>query len=229
MSINQKVGHLNLQYTMFKRFLEIMLHRLSIPWWWMFCSLSRVRYDPSWRFLGVPRIYTCHGRGTILIGRSFIVCSRMRSNSIGVIQPVLLRCGPAARLIIGNHVGISGCTISASKSIEIGNHVLIGSGCLITDSDAHPVDPSLRRSGESFAVGRKPIRIEDDVFIGARVIILKGVTIGQGSVIGAGAVVSSDVPPYCIAAGNPAKIIGHVKRDGNDMVESLVITEREKT
>jgi len=112
--------------------------------------------------------------------------------------------------MIGNNVGISGCTISASVSITIGNHVLVGSGAIITDGDAHPVDPDERRTGMTGV--RAPVVVEDDVFIGARSIILKGVTIGRGSVIGAGAVVARDVPPYSVAVGNPARIVGNSRR-----------------
>jgi acetyltransferase-like isoleucine patch superfamily enzyme len=57
----------------------------------------------------------------------------------------------------------------------------------------------------------KPIVIEDDVFIGARVIVTKGVLIGRGAVVGAGAVVTKDVPPFSVVAGNPAKVIRYLK------------------
>jgi len=83
--------------------------------------------------------------------------------------------------------------------------VLIGSGCLITDSDAHPIDPDERRLGRGGL--SKPIVIEDDVFIGARASILKGVSIGKGAVGGAGTVVTHDVAPRSRVAGNPMKVI----------------------
>ena len=118
--------------------------------------------------------------------------------------------GHGARVEIGDNVGISGCTISAGKSIIIGNNVLIGSGAVITDGDAHPIDPIERRNGGRGE--RKPVVIGDDVFIGARAIILKGVTVGVGSVIGAGAVVAKDVPPYSVAVGNPARVVGDSRR-----------------
>ncbi len=74
------------------------------------------------------------------------------------------------------------------------------------DTDAHPLDPGARMRGES--VQGKPVQIDDDVFIGTRAIILKGVHIHQGAVIGAGAVVARDVPPFAVVAGNPAKVVG---------------------
>lgn len=86
---------------------------------------------------------------------------------------------------------------------------MIGSGVLITDSDAHPIHPQDRDINSK--IKTSPINIEDEVFIGARSIILKGVTIGKGSVIGAGSVVTKSIPPMVIAAGNPAKIITEIR------------------
>lgn len=83
---------------------------------------------------------------------------------------------------------------------------MIGSGCLITTTDSHPIHWEARRLNTE-PPASAPVIIEDDVFIGARSIVLKGVTIGQGAVIGAGSVVTKSIPPRVIAAGNPAKVI----------------------
>ena len=102
---------------------------------------------------------------------------------------------------------MSGCSITAEERISIGNRVTIGSGVLIMDTDAHSIVPGERKSG----LGRTaPIIIEDDVFIGARAIVLKGVHVGRGAVIGAGAVVVNDVATMTIVGGNPARTIGTV-------------------
>ena len=133
------------------------------------------------------------------------------SNSVGLIQPCVFNISaPGSHIQIGNNVGVSGSTICAAQSITIGNNVLIGSGCLITDTDAHPIEWSERRKGSIKKVGVAPIVIGDDVFIGARSIVLKGVNIGERAVIGAGSVVVKDVPAGCIVAGNPARLIGSV-------------------
>lgn len=95
----------------------------------------------------------------------------------------------------------------------IGNNGLIGSGYLITDSDACPIDSDARIQNLPNTTKQSPVEIEDDVFIGARSIILKGVKIGKGSIVGAGSVVSSDVPAYSIVAGNPAKFIRKITID----------------
>lgn len=195
-----------------KKFILSLLYMPYMPRDIIFCFIKGLKWRTDWRFFGLPYI-SVRGRGSsITIGHKFKACSNVKHNSLGVFQRVIIKTvGHAAKIVIGNNVGVSGCTISAANSITIGDHVLLGSGCLITDSDAHPVDPDERRSGGG---GRSaPIVIEDDVFIGARAIILKGVTIGKGSVVGAGSVVTKSVPPYSVVAGNPARIVGDSRRN----------------
>lgn len=110
---------------------------------------------------------------------------------------------------IGDNVGISSSSIWAFKRISIGNNVNIGADCIIMDSDAHSLNFEDRRDGKLDKQNRKsrPIVIEDDVLIGTRSIILKGVIIGARSIIGAGSVVTSNVPSDEIWAGNPAKFV----------------------
>ncbi len=188
-------------------YIKVLWQFLLIPRNWLFCVLNGIGYHTSWRFYGLPFIQTYFYRGKIEIQEGFVARSAVESNSIGVFQKVILKSEPGALIRIGSNVGISGSTISASTEIIIGNNVLIGSGCLITDSDAHPIDPIARIQNIPNATKQSPIEIEDDVFIGARSIILKGVRIGKGSIVGAGSVVSADVPPNCIVAGNPARMI----------------------
>ena len=186
---------------------------------YVFCRMKGLPWQSSWTFWGIPFVQLTKG-SKIEIGSNFIAGSLSQCNSIGVFQKVILKTNaPEAALIIGHHVGISGSSIAASERIEIGNYVLIGSGCLITDSDAHPVDPEERRCGGRTKT--RPIVIEDDVFIGARSIVLKGVRIGKGSVIGAGSVVTKDVLEYSIVAGNPARIVGSA-RPGKSVQPSML-------
>lgn len=178
---------------------------------WLFCRWHGFNWDPGWRLRGLPLVQRAGAGSRISIGRAFNACSDPRHNVLGVFQRVVIKTsGVGACVVIGNDVGISGCTISAARSITIGDRVLIGSGCLITDGDAHPIDPAARRAGSAGAVA--PVVIEDDVFIGARAIILKGVTIGRGSVVGAGSVVTKSVPAFSVAAGNPARVVGSSRR-----------------
>jgi len=177
----------------------------------IYCQIVGLKYNYTWQFYGLPvickpRIWVKDRNKSIVIGDNFIANSRFSSNSIGSFQPVLLNARfPQAKIIIGNNVGISGCTIKAVELVKIGDNVLIGSGALISDNDSHPLFPGDRN--DETKIKHKPIIIEDDVFIGARAIINKGVTIGKGAVVAAGAVVTKDVPPFMIVGGNPAKII----------------------
>lgn len=120
---------------------------------------------------------------------------------------------------IGNDVGISSACLWAKEKIIIGNNVNIGGDCIIMDNDAHNLDYRIRNSKmlneegisiDSITATSKPIYIEDDVLIGTRCIILKGVTIGARSIIGSGSVVTKSIPADCIAAGNPCKIIKYI-------------------
>lgn len=106
-------------------------------------------------------------------------------------------------VIIGNRSDVGLYCVAPSGTI-IGNYVMMGPECMIF-TDAHKFDKEkLIYKGMT---DRKKVIIEDRAWIGARCIILPGVTIGKGSTIGAGSVVTKDVPPYCLAAGNPAKVI----------------------
>lgn len=116
---------------------------------------------------------------------------------------------------IGDNVGISSACLWAKKSIIIGNNVNIGGDSIIIDTDSHPHNYLHRRNEYKKILGKEytniipsePIEIGDDVWIGARCIILKGVHIGARSIIAAGSVVVKDVPSDVVAGGNPCKVI----------------------
>lgn len=111
-----------------------------------------------------------------------------------------------AMLAIGNNVGMSSTRIRVHESVTIGDNVKIGGCVLITDTNGHPMDYVARRSSNE-GTKSAPVVIEDDVWVGAHCIILKGVTIGARSIIGAGSVVTKCIPADCVAAGNPCKVI----------------------
>lgn len=182
-------------------------HMLTFPKEYFYLKSKLGYVDASWRFKGQPIIQK-HKDAQIRIGKRVKAYSKAKYNEIGMSQAVFLHALSAGALIsIGDEVGMSGCTISGNR-ITIGNKVLIGSGVLITDSDAHPIHPDQRQ--DVSLTKTKPIVIEDDVFIGARAIILKGVTIGRGAVIGAGSVVTANVEAMTIVAGNPARSIRRI-------------------
>jgi acetyltransferase-like isoleucine patch superfamily enzyme len=110
-------------------------------------------------------------------------------------------------LIIGDNTGIGhACSFTIGKKISIGRHCRIGGNVWIFDSPGHPADPVARMAGSPVADDEvKPVMIEDNVWIGQKAIIMPGVTIGQGSIVAAGAVVMVNVPPNTMVAGNPAR------------------------
>lgn len=129
-----------------------------------------------------------------------------------------------AILKIGHNTGISSSCIWVKQKILIGNDVKIGADCILMDTDAHNLDYKIRKDKRKNENGRSidvltakalPIIIEDDVLIGTRCIILKGVTIGARSIIGSGSVVTKSIPSDCIAAGNPCRVIRFINQDGN--------------
>lgn len=123
-----------------------------------------------------------------------------------------------ANVCIGENTGIGGGTIlSISSKLIIGNNVLISYDCLITDHNSHSIDPQIRAKDMGNVLNGNPkswegvktneIEINDNAWIGAKSIILKGVVIGKNSIIAAGSVVTKSVPENSIVAGNPATII----------------------
>jgi len=156
-------------------------------------------------FNGRPYLYCLPG-SRIVIGDRVCLNSSLRSNPIGVSRPVSLRTMRfGAEIHLGKAVGLSGVSICAAQRVEIGEGTFVGADTIIFDNDFHapkgdwgwgPFDPE----------NPKPVKIGRGVFIGARAIILKGVTIGDRAIIGAGAVVTKDVPERSIAAGNPARV-----------------------
>ena len=121
-------------------------------------------------------------------------------------------------LEIGNNVLVNAATlIDCCHEIRIEDDVLISFECIIADGDSHCLDPSRRardlpawragREKDWTGIGGAPVVIRRGAWIGARAIILKGVTVGQGSIVGMGSVVTKDVPEMTIVAGNPARVI----------------------
>ena len=146
------------------------------------------------------------------IGDNFYFSNARKLNPICRNVRGSVRIEKKAELIIGNNVAISSACIWVHEFVKIGNNVRIGGDCLIIDSDCHSLDYMDRRNNVSDKrnTKNKGIIIEDDVMIGARCIILKGVVIGARSIIGAGSVVTSAIPSDCVVAGNPARIIRRI-------------------
>lgn len=174
---------------------------------WATLAVSRATVAPKVTAIGRPIVCLAEG-SSIEIGSGTTLISRAPNTPLGVARPVILRTlRPGARMVIGEHTGLSGATICASISVTIGNRVLMGADVLIADTDFHPVDMVPRRFEPESRAAAAPVVIGDDVFLGARSIILKGVEIGAGTVVGAGAVVTSSLPPGVVAGGVPCRVL----------------------
>ena len=166
------------------------------------------------RFVGLPVVKVLDG-ASLKFGSRFLALSSAISNPVGMPHVTILSArGPSAKLEIGDNVGVSGATIVCRDSIKIGNHVLMGGGAMIMDNE---IDVSTRLMNTDSTGGlsqalTSPVVIGNDVFIGARAIILKGVTVGDAAIIGAGAVVTCDVPAGSVVGGNPARILKNKSR-----------------
>ena len=159
------------------------------------------------------------GRGRITLGDHVRINSCLAANPIGGDTRTVLNTFTDGEITVGDFSGLSNCALSARERIRIGKHVMIGGGTQIFDNDFHSLDYENRASEKDDGIRTEPVIIEDGAFIGARAIILKGVTIGKNSVVGAGAVVSRDVPDGEIWAGNPARFIKKVP--GGEKTESV--------
>lgn len=156
---------------------------------------------------GIPYIMIARD-GEMEIGRDFAMNNGTKHNPIGCPQPCTFFVDNGCKITIGNNVGISQAALIALADITIGNNVKIGGGAALYTSDFHSLDPVKRTSSEDFKHRKSaPIFVCDNVFIGAHSIILKGVTIGEAAIVGAGSVVTKSIPPREIWAGNPAKFI----------------------
>jgi serine acetyltransferase len=150
---------------------------------------------------GVPGIRR-KGSGRLILGDGVTVNTARWANWLGTSGSMMLSVEDGATLELKRGCGVSASQIIANTGIEIGEEALVGAGCLICDSDMHEVP-----LGSGKPVAMAPIKIGRRAFIGARCIILKGVTIGEGAVVGAGSVVTRDVPPHSVVVGNPAEAV----------------------
>lgn len=172
--------------------------------------LLGVAVGPQLSVRGKVNLYL-HRKGNLKIGaRCRINSGFSYYNAVGSYSRTTLWVGIKGALSLGNDVGISNSTIVCLNSIEISDHVFIGGDCKIYDTDFHSIDAANRLAQPDAHAKSAPIRIKSRAFIGGHSIILKGVTIGEEAVIGAGSVVTGNVPDGQIWAGNPARFIRNI-------------------
>lgn len=148
--------------------------------------------------------------GRIRIGaRARLISSWRRATASCLAWPVRLRVfGPGASIDIGEGAELSGTSITArSTAVRVGRYALIAPNCVIVDSDFHAPWPPEARATEPGLERDAPVTIGDHAWLGMQCIVLKGVTVGEGAIVGAGSVVTRDIPPRSLAAGAPARVI----------------------
>lgn len=150
-------------------------------------------------------------KGSIMIGDGVQFRSGKKYNMIGGDTRLILRTYRGGSIRIGNNVGIANSALVSMNHIEIEDNVMIGGNCKIWDTDFHSLDLNERMDKFDTHVNSAPIQIKKGAFIGANSLILKGVTIGEKSIVGAGSVVTKSIPPREVWAGNPAKFIKKIE------------------
>lgn len=189
--------------------------RIAAARWRVEAQRSGIEFGAEVSLIGRPILERATS-SRIAIGAHSLLISRPESTALGVSRPVILRTLlPGAELLIGLDVGMSGTTVCAAHSVTIGDRVMLGADVMVTDTDFHEVDAVPRRH---LAVpDPRPedrVVIDNDVFVGARAIVLRGSTIGAGTVIGAGSIVAGEIPPGVVAAGSPCRVIRPLRLGG---------------
>jgi len=191
----------------------------------MLFAFYGIRWRSNWSFYGTP-IVQRHRNSIMQFGDGLQLRSSQRSNPLGPSRPCILCTWQAGALLeAGRNLRATGATLCAADRISIGDNVVIGANSVVADTDFHPLDPQARKDRPQEA-GISPIVIEDDVFIGMSCLILKGVTLGKGCVIGAGSVVTRNVLPMSVAAGNPARAL---KVSPNSFRKTRAIVENHRS
>ena len=161
--------------------------------------------------VALGRIYlrrcTSVGRFTSVYGRPRVVNDGVLTigERVGIwstVVPSELLVFPGGRLEIDDGTLVNyGTSIAATGSVRIGRNCLLGMYTIILDNDFHELEERTRRPGP------RPVVLEDNVWLGHRVLVLPGVTIGHDSAVGAGSVVMTSIPPRSVALGNPARVV----------------------
>ncbi|RNC69636.1 MAG: acyltransferase [Desulfuromonadales bacterium] len=185
-------------------FIRIVVKNTRILYWTGYLTSKGVQVGKNISLKGKPQILKF--KGAIRIGDNVTIRSGDYGYHSSIYAPTRLMTDTTehALIEIGDNTRINGASIHAAERITIGRDCLIAANVTIVDSDGHGLRPDERHLVNPVS---RPVIIEDNVWIGLNSIILKGVRIGANSVIGAGSVVSRDVPPNCVASGNPAQVV----------------------
>lgn len=173
-------------------------------------KVQGIKFGKGCAFYGIPVILKTRG-SEIVMGNQVVCVSSFLANLVGLYQRSIILARAGGKIVLEDDVRMSGTTIYSRKFIHIGKHTSIGGNTKIFDHDFHPIDPQERLEHPNEGMKCCPVEIGENVFIGCNCIILKGSSIGDNCVIGAGAVVSGKFEANCIIAGNPARVIRRIE------------------
>lgn len=158
--------------------------------------------------------------GRMTIGDDFHLVSEPRRSAITQFGRAQFTVFPGACISLGRHVGLNGTALTSKCRIEIGDDTMIAANVIIVDSDFHAAWPPEQRWTSSTNAFDKEVVIGRRVWIGMNTLVLKGSRIGDNSIIGAGSVVSGDIPANVLAAGNPARVIRALAMESAEVAPS---------
>jgi acetyltransferase-like isoleucine patch superfamily enzyme len=190
--------------------------RLAVVFWSL-AAYARLRahgavVGPGLRVRGPIRLH-CHRTGTIRIGAGCRIQSGFAGNPVGGSSRMAFWVGPGGRLSVGDRVGLSNSTIVCLCAVSIEDDVFLGGDTKVYDTDFHSLRPEERSRPANPGARCAPVTIRRRAFVGGHSILLKGTTVGEAAVVGAGSVVRSDVPAGQVWAGNPARRLSRRPRE----------------
>lgn len=194
------------------RVLRVVYYKIARIYSWLISCfkfyLNGVKFHRDFIGFGIP-ILDINMKGSFSIGKRFRFNSGKYHAMGGRQQQCYFVVAKGGQLTIGDNVGVTSVALICHNKISIGNNVKIGINTVIYDTDFHSLDARMRNSYPERLDGvkSKPVIVHDGAFIGGHSTILKGVTIGKNSIIGAGSVVFEDVPDEQVWAGNPARYV----------------------
>jgi acetyltransferase-like isoleucine patch superfamily enzyme len=193
----------------------VLRARSAVAFW---TAVAYVRFwshgafvGPGLRVRGPLRLH-CHRTARIRIGARCRIQSGFAGNPVGGSHRMAFWVGPGASLTVGDGVGLSNSTIVCLRSVSIEDGALLGGDSKVYDTDFHSIDPERRTKPGNPGARSAPVRIGRRAFVGGHSILLKGTSVGEGAVVGAGSVLRKEVPDHQIWAGNPARFLAHVPR-----------------
>ena len=153
----------------------------------------------------------CYSVFAFMHCRSLCATAVRVGHDSGIHAGCMFELGPAGEVDIGNYCTLVGATIATNGRVVIGNYAFIAHDVVLADNFCAVPPGAPMVAGVTAAAGELTISMGEDVWIGARAIILRGAHLGDGVIVGAGAVVDFPVPPYAVVAGNPARIVGQAR------------------